>query len=118
MTVDSLFIQLYLDEDVSVLLADLLGRHGFDVLCARDANNRGKSDTFQLEYATAHQRTLLTHNRQDFQTLHRKALLEQSVHHGIIIANRRASDMELAKRTMKVLDFYASDEMKGQLLYI
>ncbi len=35
----SLFIRLYLDEDVNVLIADLLKAKGFDVLTVRDAGN-------------------------------------------------------------------------------
>lgn len=34
----SLFIRLYLDEDVNVLVADLLKARGFDAITARDAN--------------------------------------------------------------------------------
>ena len=51
---DTLFISLYLDEDVSVLVADWLRPHGFDVLTARDASNRGLSDTAQLRFAAEH----------------------------------------------------------------
>jgi hypothetical protein len=39
----SVFIRLYLDEDVNVLVADLLNARGFDALSARDAE--------QLAYA-------------------------------------------------------------------
>ena len=46
----SLFIRLYLDEDVSVLVAQLLHPHGFEVLTTRDAHNLGNSDTAQLRY--------------------------------------------------------------------
>jgi len=38
-TESPLFIRLYLDEDVSVFVAQLLRPHGFEVLTARDAQN-------------------------------------------------------------------------------
>ena len=39
-----LFVELYLDEYVSVLVAELLRSHGFDTLTAREAGQLGKSD--------------------------------------------------------------------------
>ena len=41
----SLFIQLYLDKDVSVLVAQLLHPHGFEVLTTRDAHVENLSDS-------------------------------------------------------------------------
>lgn len=118
MTPDRLFIKLYLDEDVSVLIAELLRPHGFDVLCTRDTNNLGSSDSSQLLFASSQQRAILTHNRSDFEALHRAALTEQRPHVGIIIASRRASDVELARRVMRLLNLLTADEVKNQLLYI
>lgn len=115
---DTLFISLYLDEDVSVLVADWLRPHGFDVLTARDASNRGLSDTAQLRFAAEHHRALLTHNRIDFELLHRAALDRQESHAGIIIANRRGSHADLARRIMKLLNFFTADEIRNQLLYL
>lgn len=65
----SLFISLYLDEDVHVLVADLLKARGFDATTAREAEQLQKSDTEQLTYAVSQGRTLLTHNRVDFEIL-------------------------------------------------
>lgn len=118
MTPDRTFSHLYLDEDVSVLIAALLRPHGFDVLTTREAHNLGQSDSFQLLFATAQQRAILTHNRGDFESLHRRALAEQQSHAGIIIANRRASDADVARRVMKLLNLLSAEEMKNQLLYI
>ena len=95
-----------------MLVAELLRPHGFDVLCTRDAQNLGKSDSTQLTFASDQQRVILTHNRRDFETLHRSLLTEQKPHAGIIIANRRASDAELARRVMKLLNLLTADEVK------
>lgn len=64
-----LFVELYLDEDVSVLVAELLRSHGFDVLTAREAGQLGKSDEEQLAYALSQSRALVSHNRSDFEAL-------------------------------------------------
>jgi len=114
----SLFIRLYLDEDVSVFVAQLIRPHGFDVLTTREAQNLGQADAAQLQFAATHQRTILTHNRCDYELLHETALGEQRSHAGILIANRRASDFELARRIMIVLDTFTSDELTNQLLYL
>ena len=118
MTESSLFIRLYLDEDVSVFVAQLLRPHGFEILTTRETKNLGRSDAAQLEFAAAHQRTILTHNRCDYERLHEAALTEQRLHSGILIANRRASDFELARRIMTVLNMFTADEIINQLLYI
>jgi Domain of unknown function (DUF5615) len=94
MTASSLFIRLYLDEDVSVFVAQLLHPHGFDILTTREAQNLGYSDTAQLHFAATHRRTILTH------------------------ANRRASDFELARRIMTVLNTFTAEETANQLLYL
>ena len=64
-----LFIRLYLDEDVNVLVADLLNARGFDALTVRDAGKLQTSDAEQLAYAIGEQRALVTHNRSDFEKL-------------------------------------------------
>jgi predicted nuclease of predicted toxin-antitoxin system len=92
-------VRLYLDEDVSVLLAELLRPHGFDVVTTRDVKRLGESDSTQLQFAADHQRTILTHNRLDFEALHTVSLQENRPHAGILIANRRASDFELMRRS-------------------
>ena len=118
MTELSIFINLYFDEDVSVILADMLRPHGFDVLTTRDAGNLGNSDEAQLQFSAATNRTLLTHNRRDFERLHTQALQEQFPHCGIFIVNRHPSDWELAKRMFKLLNTFTSDEVINQIFYV
>ena len=64
------FAKLYLDEDVSVILAKVLSGRGFDVLTAKDADMLRKSDEEQLVFGTKHSRAVLTHNRRHFEKLH------------------------------------------------
>ena len=46
-----IFICLYLDEDVNVLVADLLRSRGFDAITARDAGQLQTNDAEQFAYA-------------------------------------------------------------------
>lgn len=45
-------MKLYLDESVSVVLANVLAQHGVDCLTVREAGLLGQSDEFQLSVAT------------------------------------------------------------------
>jgi predicted nuclease of predicted toxin-antitoxin system len=67
-----LFVELYLDEDVDVLLAELLRNHGFLATTARSAEQLHITDAEQLEYAVSQGMALLTHNRDDFEALARQ----------------------------------------------
>jgi uncharacterized protein DUF5615 len=51
-----LFIELYLDEDVDVLIADLLRARGFKVTTTQEIGKLGKDDEEQLEYAVTQRR--------------------------------------------------------------
>ena len=62
---------MYLDEDVSVEVGPMLNRRGHDVIHAHDLNNREVPDTEHLLYAARSGRVMVTHNRRDFEELHR-----------------------------------------------
>ncbi len=70
------FAALYTDEDMSALIAKLLRSRGFDVTTAPEQSALGKTDADQLEFAISLSRCLLTHNRVNFERLHRKKLPE------------------------------------------
>lgn len=92
-----LFADLYLDEDVHVLVADLLRAKDFQVVTAREAGRLGQADSEQLHYAASQRLAILTHNRVDFEALHRHYVDTSQVHSGIIIA-RQHRPYELAHR--------------------
>jgi predicted nuclease of predicted toxin-antitoxin system len=115
--VSRLFIELYLDEDVSVLIADLLRSRGFVATTTQQAGNLGCADYQQLEYATEQRKTLLTHNRADFEVLVQKYFFAGRPHSGIVIAVRRPP-IEIARRLLTVLNSVTSDEMENQIRYI
>ena len=92
-----LFAKLYLDEDVSALVATLLRARGFDAITTRDENMLGQDDPQQLAHAVSLERCIVTHNRVYFERLYVKYLKTARVHFGIIVASRR-SPYEIARR--------------------
>ncbi len=112
-----LFIDLYLDEDVDVLVAELLRARGFVALTTQEAGQLGSNDDEQLSYAISEQKTLLTHNRTDFEARATACYAAKRKHHGIIIATRHDAH-ELVRRLLLVLNRTTADEMENQLRYI
>lgn len=112
-----LFIRLYLDEDVSVLVAKLLRARGYDVLTTREAGNLHASDGEQLQFAVSQERVLMTHNREDFERLYQEYLDVGKKLYGIIIAFRR-NTYELSRRLMRLLNTVTANEMESTLRYI
>lgn len=108
---------LYLDEDVSVVVATMLRARGFEVVTALDTGQLGRSDSEQLTFGTVAGRVLITHNRVDFERLHREWLEAGRPHAGIIIARRR-SPRELVARVGQLLSRLTAQDFANQLLYI
>ena len=112
-----LFIELYLDEDVDVLIADLVRARGFTAITTREAGQLGNGDADQLAYAISQRKTFFTHNRVDFETLTQTYFAASKFHNGIIIAVRH-SPYEIARRLLLILNQVTVDEMQNQLRYI
>ena len=115
--VSALYIHLYFDEDVSVRIVDNLSTRGFDVLSSRDADMLGTSDDEQMLYAVSLRRTIVTHNRVDFESEHRKFVESGLKHYGVIIVKRRKPE-EVVTRLLALLDSVSADEIENQLRYI
>jgi len=112
-----LFLQLYLDEDVDIVVASSLRSKGFIAVTTHEAGRTQATDEQQLEHATGRGFTLLTHNRVDFERLAR-VYLETSRHHaGVIVAVRRPA-RQIVRRLLVLLDTVTSEEMRDQLRYI
>lgn len=73
---------LYCDEDVSVVLAAMLRTRGFPMFMTRDAEHLGRPDEDQLRVSADAGRVLLTHNRADFERLHRRWIESGRQHPG------------------------------------
>ncbi|HEY0738018.1 MAG TPA: DUF5615 family PIN-like protein [Herpetosiphonaceae bacterium] len=113
----SLFIELYLDEDVDVLVADLIRARGFSATTTVEAGQRQNDDDAQLTYAVAHNKTFMTHNRADFEDRAQRYFASGQSHPGIIIAVRRPP-YDLAQRLLVILNHVTADEMRDQVRYI
>jgi len=83
-------VKLYLDESVSVALAAVLRQHGVDSLTARDADNLGADDEFQLLFATQQNRVILTHDTRDFLRLASMWAAAGRSHAGILLVHQVA----------------------------
>lgn len=112
-----LFIELYLDEDVDTLVAELLTRRGYSALTARDAGTLGQEDSEQLAWAARQGRALLTHNRNDFEELALTYFEHAQPHCGIILAVRRTPH-EIVNRLIKLLNEVTADEFQNQVYYL
>lgn len=112
-----LFIELYLDEAVSVIVGDILRARGFVAITTQEAGKLASSDQEQLEYAISQRRTLLTHNRADFEALAKRYFESGQEHHGILIAVRRPPN-DFAERLLPILNSMTADEIENQLTYI
>jgi predicted nuclease of predicted toxin-antitoxin system len=115
--VNRLFIELYLDEDVDVLVADLVRRRGFHATTTQQAGRAHMEDVEQLAYAVSLGAAMLTHNRADYEALARDYFASGQTHFGIIIAVQRPP-YDLARRLHAILDQTTADEMENQVRYI
>jgi predicted nuclease of predicted toxin-antitoxin system len=114
---NDIFIRVYLDEDIDVLVASLLRSRSFEAITPQQAKQLGKKDPEQLEYAVIQRAAILTHNRTDFEALAREYFEQESLHYGIIIAARNPYQ-EIVRRLLLILNSTTTDEMQNQLLYI
>ena len=112
-----LFISLYLDEDVSVLIGALVGSRGLSATTTLQAGQMGKTDAQQLAFAAQRGLAILTHNRADFEKLAAEYYAQGRFHAGVIIAVRR-SPYDLTRRLLQLLNDVPADEMDNQVRYI
>lgn len=112
-----IFISIYLDEDVDVLIAELVRLQKFRALTVTEAGRKGKSDAEQLKFATENSYAVLTHNRVDFEKLAQKYFFGNLTHYGIIISVQRPPH-EITERLLETLNDFMADEMKNQIIYI
>ncbi|MDX2214754.1 MAG: DUF5615 family PIN-like protein [Oculatellaceae cyanobacterium bins.114] len=75
------------------------------------------TDAAQLAYAVSQARTLVTHNRIDFEELIQSYFNSGQMHYGVIFAVRR-SPQEIAQRLLAILNQVTAEEMQNQVRYI
>ena len=114
---NDIFIKLYLDEDVDVLVAELLRSQGFQAITTNEVGRKGEEDPQQLKYAIAQQWAIVTHNRLDFEMLAQQYFADNLTHYGIVIAVQRLPH-KIAQLLLKIVNDFTADEMKNQIIYI
>ena len=102
--------RLYLDEDITPLLARLLRERGHDVISCREIGAIGLADEDQLARATELGRAILTSNYGDFIRLSRECVMRGQTHGGIIVSYHQidvdaiSDGLELVSRLMSEID--------------
>lgn len=82
-------MKLYLDENLSPRLAELLRARGLDVTSAHEAGNTQLTDAAQLRYATDQARTIVTGDVADFVALATEMIAANVDHAGIVLVSSR-----------------------------
>jgi predicted nuclease of predicted toxin-antitoxin system len=111
----SIFASLYMDEDMSALVATLLRSRGLDVTTVPEQSTLGKTDSEQLEFAASLGRCLVTHNRVDFERLHLQFIEEGREHCGIIVVPQKTA-YEVVQRVGVLVNTLTVDSINNQLL--
>ena len=109
--------KLYLDEDMSEILAGKLRKAGWDVVCVSEARRKGIADESQLTFASRADRVVITRNIEDFQYLHESCLRTGRTHAGIIICFWRPNPQVMFNKVLVVLRRVAADDWASRLEY-
>jgi len=113
----SLFIRLYLDEDVHKRLAVALRLRQFDVISVHELGRWGLGDEEQLTLAAQDGRALFTYNVEDYLKLHLAWHTREQTHAGLILSDQ-LSLSETLRRLLKLLNHVSADEMRGQAYWL
>ena len=89
-------MKLYLDENLSPRLAEMLRARGLEVVSAYEVGNAELDDRAQLTYATREGRAIVTCDIPDFTVLAADALAANTQHAGIILISSRFGTDEFA----------------------
>lgn len=113
-------MKLYLDENLSRTIAELLRRRGIDTASAQEVGNTQLDDRAQLEYATREGRAIVTANIVDFIQLAREAVATNSEHCGIVLVPSSFRGDELHVITDAILEAVTAypDGLEGIVLYV
>lgn len=80
-------MKLYLDENLSPRIAELLSARGLDAVSAHEAGNTQLTDAAQLRHATGQARAIVTCDVPDFVALAADMTVANADHAGIILVS-------------------------------
>ena len=112
-----LFVNLYLDEDVSALIATLVRARDLNAVTTRQAGQCGNADEQQLLFAAERGMCVFTHNRNDYLQLAADFSQNKRPHSGIIIAVRRPPYL-ITGKLLQLLNEVSAEEMDNQVYFI
>ena len=113
-------MKLYLDENLSPRLAEMLRARGLEVVSAYEVGNAELDDRAQLAYTTREGRAIVTCDIPDFTVLAPDALAANTQHAGIILISSRFGTDEfaaIAKGIAAVVRRYP-DGIPGAVVYV
>ncbi len=98
-------MKLYLDEDISPKVSEILRKKGTDAVSAHETGMLEASDDEQLSFAAADGRTMVTRNRDDFITLTVQFFNDLKPHRGLIIVPHTIPGSEFSKLAALLVRF-------------
>lgn len=113
-------MKVYLDEDLSPVIAALLRKQGIDATTAQEVSNVQLDDRAQLVYAAREERAIVTANVVDFMALAHEAVATNTEHAGIVLvpSSFRGDEFQaITDAIVQALKPYRGD-MRGLVLYL
>lgn len=105
-------MKLYLDEDISPKVSEILRKKGMDAVSAHETGMLEASDDEQLAFAAAEGRATVTRNRDDFITLTVQFFNDLKPHRGLIIVPYTIPGSEFSKLAALLMK-YSKDHPQG-----
>jgi predicted nuclease of predicted toxin-antitoxin system len=105
-------VKLYLDEDISPKVSEILRKKGMDAVSAHETGMLEASDDEQLAFAAAEGRAMVTRNRDDFITLTVQFFNDLKPHRGLIIVPHTIPGSEFSKLAALLMK-YSKDHPQG-----
>ena len=110
-------LKVLIDEDVWTGLAEALRQAGYDAVSVSELERRGLSDEEQLIFAAVEERTIITHNIQDFASL-AELYFERNLPHAGIIVARQFEKGELLRRVCHLFEALTADDLANTLRFV
>jgi uncharacterized protein with PIN domain len=113
--------RLYIDADITPVLARLLRESGFDTVSCHEIGAADASDDWHIQRATAERRVLITFNVKDFRGIARR-LAQAEVHHTGIMASHHQYTLDeigvMRDLVVALLSDRSSDDMLDAFLIL
>jgi hypothetical protein len=109
-------VKLYLDEDISPKVAEILRKKGLEAVSAHETGMLEASDDEQLAFAASEGRAMVTRNRDDYITLSVQFFEDLKLHKGVIIVPYTIPGSEFSKLATLLIKF-SKERPKGLASY-